>query len=149
MTNEPVIIERTFDAPIDKVWKALTNKNLMKEWYFNLAEFKPVAGFEFSFEGGPLGKSYIHLCRITKVESFKTLAYTWKYKDYEGESLVTFELFAGGNNKTRLKLTHEGLETFPQNNPDLAKHNFVEGWTDAIGRSLKEFLEKTNQIQRA
>jgi hypothetical protein len=43
--------------------------------------------------------------------------------------------------KTRLKLTHEGLETFPQL-PDFARHNFEQGWTYITGKSLPEFLEK-------
>jgi hypothetical protein len=51
---------------------------------------------------------------------------------------VTFELFDEAG-KTRLKLTHEGLETFPASNPDFAKESFTEGWTHIIGKSLKEF----------
>lgn len=30
-TNEPVIIERTFNVPAIKVWKAITNKEQMKQ----------------------------------------------------------------------------------------------------------------------
>ncbi len=56
---------------------------------------------------------------------------------------MTFELFAEVQ-ATRLKLTHEGLETFPINNPDFAKENFVAGWTYIIGSSLKEFVEKAS-----
>jgi hypothetical protein len=41
-----------------------------------------------------------------------------------------------------VKLTHEGLETFPQNNPDFAKESFMQGWTYILGTSLKKFLEK-------
>lgn len=140
--NEPVIIERTFNVPAIKLWKAITNKQQMRQWYFDLKEFKPEVGFEFSFEGGPPNKVYIHVCKITEVEYCKKITYSWRFKGYEGMSYVSFELFAGGDNQTRLKLTHAGLETFPQNNPDLAKHNFVAGWTDIIGRSLKEYLEK-------
>lgn len=141
-TNEPVIIERTFSVPAIKVWKAITNKEQMKQWYFDIKEFKPEVGFEFSFEGGPPDKVYIHVCKITEVEYCKKITYSWRFEGYEGMSYVTFELFAGGENQTRLKLTHSGLETFPISNPDLAKHNFVEGWIDIIGRSLKEYLEK-------
>jgi uncharacterized protein YndB with AHSA1/START domain len=141
-TNEPVIIERAFNVPAIKVWKAITNRDQMAKWYFDLKEFKPEIGFEFSFNGGPADKVYIHKCKITEVEYCKKITYSWRYEGYEGISYVTFELFAGGDNQTRLKLTHLGLETFPASNPDLAKHNFVEGWTDIIGRSLKEYLEK-------
>ncbi len=31
MKTEPFVIERTFDAPIERVWKAITNKNDMKQ----------------------------------------------------------------------------------------------------------------------
>lgn len=140
--NDPVIIERTFNVPAIKVWKAITNRDQMAKWYFDLKEFKPEVGFEFTFNGGPPGKVYIHLCKITEVEYCKKITYSWRYEGYEGISYVTFELFAGGENQTRLKLTHTGLESFPASNPDLAKHNFVVGWTDIIGRSLKEYLEK-------
>lgn len=139
-TNE-FIISRTFDAPIKKVWQAITDKNQMKEWYFNLAEFKAETGFEFQFEAGKDEKKYMHLCKITEVIPGKKLAYSWRYDGYEGNSIVTFELFAEGN-KTMLRLTHEGLETFPKSNSDLAKENFAEGWTSIIGSSLKKFLEQ-------
>jgi len=140
MKAEPVIIERILDAPADRIWKAITDKNEMKQWYFDLKEFKPEVGFEFSFNGGPPGKVYVHFCKITEVIPGKKLTYSWRFKGYEGNSFVTFELSPEGN-KTKIKLTHQGLETFP-NIPDLARGNFEKGWTDIIGRSLKEFVEQ-------
>ena len=140
MANEPFVIERTFNAPVEKVWKAITDKNEMKQWYFDLAEFKPEVGFEFQFEGGTENKRYLHLCKVTEVLPQKKLTYSWRYDGYEGNSFVTFELFSEGE-KTRLKLTHAGLETFPAN-PDFAKENFVAGWNHIIGKSLPEYLEK-------
>ncbi len=141
MQTNPFIIERTYNASADEVWQAITDKNKMKQWYFDLPEFKAELGFEFSFTGGPPERSYLHLCKVTEVVTGKKLTYSWRYDGYEGNSFVTFELFPEGNN-TRLKLTHKGLETFPANNPDFAKENFVAGWNDIIGDSLKEFLEK-------
>jgi uncharacterized protein YndB with AHSA1/START domain len=107
MQNEPFVIERTYNVPVDKVWQAITDKDKMKQWYFDLKEFKPEVGFEFQFTGGPPEKTYLHLCRITEVIPGKKLTHTWKYDGYAGESFVTFELFAEGD-KTRLKLTHAG-----------------------------------------
>ena len=141
MTNEPFVIERVFNAPPEKVWKAITDKNAMKQWYFDIAEFEPRVGFEFQFVGGSEEKSYVHLCKITEVIVGKKLTYSWQYKDIEGLSFVTFELFNEGG-KTRLRLTHEGLETFKTDNPDFEKKSFVAGWTDIIGTSLKDFVEK-------
>lgn len=140
MKAEPFIIERTYQAPVEKVWNAISDRDQMKQWYFDLAAFKPEVGFEFQFEGGK-EQIYVHLCKVVEVIPGRKLKYSWRYKGYEGNSFVTFELFPEGN-KTRLKLTHEGLETFPTN-PDFAKKNFATGWTQIIGTSLKEFLEKT------
>jgi len=141
MKNEPIVIERTFNAPADKVWKALTNINEIRQWYFQLADFKAETGFEFEFEGGPDDRKYLHKCRITEVVPGKKLQYSWRYEGYEGNSFVTFELIPEGG-KTRLKLTHEGLETFPMSNPDFDRKNFNEGWTQIVGTSLKDFVEK-------
>ena len=141
MNQQPFTIERTFNTSISIVWKAISNKEEMKKWYFDLAEFKPEAGFEFNFSGGPPEKQYLHLCKVIEVIPNKKLSYTWRYDGYEGNSLVTFELFEVGN-KTKLKLTHEGLETFPANNKHFAKENFVMGWTELIGSSLSNYLEK-------
>jgi uncharacterized protein YndB with AHSA1/START domain len=122
--------------------KALTDKGEMKQWYFDLAEFKPEVGFEFKFYGGPdKDRQYLHVCKITDVIPNKKLTYSWKYDGYAGESFVTFELFPEMD-KTRLRLTHEGIETFPADVPDFAKKNFEEGWSQIIGTSLKDFLEK-------
>jgi uncharacterized protein YndB with AHSA1/START domain len=141
MKAEPVIIERVFDAPADKIWEALTDKEQMKQWYFNIPEFNPEAGFEFSFEGGKDEKTYVHLCKVTEVITGQKLTYSWRYEGYNGNSFVTFELHPEGD-RTRLRLIHEGIETFPPSNPDLAKENFAEGWEHIIGSSLKEFVEK-------
>ncbi|MEO8568480.1 MAG: SRPBCC domain-containing protein [Ginsengibacter sp.] len=141
MKHEPFVIERTYDAPVEKVWKAITDKDQMKEWYFNIETFKPEVGFEFQFEAGSKEKKYLHLCRITDVEANKKLRYSWRYDGVPGNSFVTFELFPDGKG-TRLKLTHEGLETFVTDNPDFARESFAKGWNHIIGKSLKEYVEK-------
>jgi uncharacterized protein YndB with AHSA1/START domain len=143
MNKEPFVIEKTYNASIEKVWKAITDRDDMKQWYFDLKEFKPEAGFKFQFSGvGKDGsKTFVHLCEIKEVVPQKKLSYTWRYEGFGGNSLVTFELFPEGN-KTRLKLTHSGLDTFPPD-PDFVYENFVEGWTYITGTSLGDFLQKT------
>src|SRR5437868_9003170 len=136
---EAVVIERTFNAPVGRVWKALTEVEEMRQSYFNLKQFKAEVGFEFEFVVEHEGTTYHHLCKVTEVIPQKKIAYTWRYKGHEGDSLVTFELFADGD-ETRLKLTHQGLETFPKT-AAFARKNFEAGWTAIIGSELKQFLE--------
>jgi len=139
---EPVIKEVTLNAPASKVWQAITDKSDMKQWYFDLKDFKAEVGFEFQFWGGDEEKQWLHLCKVTEVVKLKKLTYSWKYDGYEGISFVTFELFSEGN-KTRLKLTHSGLESFPVDEvPEFRRENFDAGWTSIIGTSIKEFVDK-------
>ena len=139
--TEVVVIERTFNAAVTRVWEALTNVDQMRQWYFDLKDFMPEIGFEFEFVVEHEGNTYHHLCKVTEVIPQKKIAYTWRYKGEPGDSLVTFELFPEGN-KTRLKLTHTGIETFPKT-PAYARKNFEAGWTAIVGSELKEFLERS------
>ncbi len=139
--NSSFVIERTLNAPLAKVWAAISDKTEMKKWYFDLPDFQPKVGCKFQFSGGTEEKQYIHLCEVTEVAQGKKLTYSWRYEGYEGNSFVTFDLFDEGNNTTKLKLTHTGLETFPKSNPDLAKENFAMGWTELISTSLPNFLQ--------
>ena len=141
--TEAVVIERTFNAAVARVWEALTDADEMRVWYFDLQEFKAEVGFEFEFTVEHEGTKYHHLCKITEVIPQKKIAYTWRYAGEEGDSLVTFELFPEGD-KTRLKLTHEGLETFPKL-PAYARTNFEKGWTEIIGSSLKQYVEENKR----
>ena len=140
MNNEPLIIERIYNATVEKIWNAITNNEQMKQWYFKIADFKPEVGFEFSFLEGNEVK-YLHVCKVTEVIPNEKLAYTWRFEGYPGDSLLTFELFPEGG-QTRLKLTHAGLETFSSIGPDFAVSSFKEGWTHILGKSLKEFVER-------
>jgi uncharacterized protein YndB with AHSA1/START domain len=142
MNNKDLIIEYTYEAPIKRVWEAITNKDQMKQWYFDLDQFKPEVGFHFKFTGqGHKGERYVHLCTITEVVPLKKLQYSWEYEDYPGRSLVTIELFDMGD-KTKLKLSHSGLETFLQNNEDFARKSFNEGWNEIFGKGLLDYLMK-------
>jgi len=142
MKTEPLIIEKTYNSPIAKVWEAITDHSKMKEWYFKMDDFKPEVGFEFTFVGtGSDGVKYVHLCKITEVIPYEKLSHTWTCKDIAGKSTVTWELF-DEDGKTRLKLTHTGLETFPQDKPTFGKDSFTKGWTYITGTSLFNYLEK-------
>lgn len=138
--QEPLIIERTLHAPVEQVWFALTDVEAIRSWYFELKEFKPEVGFEFQFVVEHAGNVYDHRCKITEVIPHKKLAYTWCYAGFEGSSEVSFELFPEGS-KTRVKLKHAGIESFPVL-PDFGRESFTRGWTYILGTGLKEHVEK-------
>ncbi len=139
MKDEPVVVERTYDAPVERVWAALTEKERIKKWYFDVSDFHPVVGFEFQFTAGTETKKFLHLCTITEVVPRKKIAYSWRYDGYPGLSHVSFELFSEGK-KTRVRVTHTGLGTFPQEGGDFARENFLQGWTSILGEGLRKYV---------
>jgi len=143
MKQEPFVLRRTYDAPVEKVWKAITDIKQMQQWYMDkLQDFKPEQGFTTVFMVTNAGKSFVHRWKVTEVIPGKKIAYEWKYDGYPGNSLVTFELAAEGAGTT-LTLTHSGLETFsPEVYPELAKEQFSAGWNDLLGSLLKKFVEE-------
>ena len=143
MESAPIIKETTVDAPIEKVWKALTVPAEMKKWYFDIPGFKPVVGHAFEFIAGDDKTKYRHLCKVKEVVIEKKIAYTWTYENFNADSLVTFELFeAGGNAKTRVRLTHQGVEKFQTNDPNFRRESFDAGWTEIVGKQLKKYVEE-------
>lgn len=139
--STPFVTEREYEAPIEKVWHALTNTDQLKQWYFpQVQKFEPVVGFRFEFadDGSPYGKEWV----VTDVVPGRKLAHTWAYQNYPGSSEVTFELVEQGD-KTRLVLTHTGLESFPAA-PHFARRRFEDGWAQILGSNLKEYLEKNS-----
>jgi uncharacterized protein YndB with AHSA1/START domain len=146
MKDEPIVIERVYNAPTDVVWHALTDLEKMRQWYFpGLVEFEPEIGFETRFDVENDGKVYPHIWKITEVDPGRTISYEWKFGRYPGDSVVSFELFSE-NDGTRIVLTHRGIESFRGDlHPDLAKHNFVDGWTYFIGTALKKFVEQQTE----
>src|SRR5436305_14486212 len=86
-----VIVERSFNAPVARVWRALTDAGEMRQWYFDLKEFKPEVGFEFEFVVEHEGNTYHHLCKVTEVIAQQKIAYNCRYQAERVDSLVTFE----------------------------------------------------------
>jgi uncharacterized protein YndB with AHSA1/START domain len=142
MEREPVIIERIYNAPVSRVWEAITDLKKMQQWYFpSLTEFAPEIGFETIFDVVYNGKVFPHIWKVTEVVPNKKISYEWKFVGYPGKSLVSFELF-DEDGKTGIVLTHYKLETFRGDiHPEMEKQNFIQGWTHFIGTALKGFVE--------
>jgi len=144
MKKDVIVIEKVFEVPVKRLWKALTDKHELQYWFFNLQGFKAEPGNKFQFMGGhDPNIQYRHLCEVLEVVPLKKLSFSWKYEGYPGESRVCFELWDQGG-FTRLRLTHSGIGSFPMENPDFALHNFDEGWNQILGESLSNYFKKEN-----
>jgi len=80
-----VIVERDLPHPPEKIWRALTQGDLIEEWLMK-NDFKPVVGHRFSFNAdwGSVD------CQVIEVEPNRTLSYSWGA--YGLASVVTWTL---------------------------------------------------------
>ncbi len=139
---DPIVVEHTFNAPIAVVWKAITDKDQMRQWFFEtITDFEPEVGFETQFNVRVEDRDYPHQWKVTDVVPGRRIAYNWRYGGYAGNSSVTWELSETPSG-TKLKFSHKGIETFPQDNPDFSRESGQAGWDYFLRESLKTFLER-------
>ena len=142
-SDKPIVVEQTFNATLDRVWKSLTEPALMRQWYFdNISNFKPEVGFETGFTVSNDGRDFLHRWKVTEVVPHKKIAYDWSYENYPGDAWVAFELFEEGS-ATRLRLTHVAREDSPQDVPEFRRESGLAGWRHFVQKSLKHHLEGT------
>jgi uncharacterized protein YndB with AHSA1/START domain len=136
-----IIVEQIFNQNIKTVWNAITQLDQMKQWFFeNIPTFIAEVGFETQFNVKAPSRDFLHCWKITEVIPKKKIVYTWKYEGLTGEGTISFELFEE-NNQTKLVLTNEGLESFPQEISEFSRESCIAGWDYFIKQRLKEYLK--------
>ena len=140
VTDPPIVVEQIFDKSLNNIWKAITELDQMKKWFFdNIPDFKPEVGFKTQFNVQVPSRDFMHLWEIVEVVSGRKIVYNWSYKDLKGVGLVIFELFQE-DNKTRLKLTNTIIDDFDDSIPEFRRESCIGGWNYFIKESLVQFL---------
>ena len=140
MKNYPIIKEVSIPVKSEVIWEALTNPVKMKEWYFEVIDFKLEKGKVFYFYEPGNAKKFRHECRIIEIIPNLKFQHTWSFPDYSpGESILTWELNSS-DSKTQIKLTHEGIENFSNAGSDFARANFEAGWEEIVTKILVNYL---------
>ena len=140
-SDELIIIEQTFNSSIESVWDSITDIEQMRLWYFeNIPAFKPEIGFETQFSVQSNDRNFLHMWKVTEVQPLKMIKYSWTFEGYPGKSTVTFELLKQ-DTLTKLKLTVDILENFPEDISEFTRESCIAGWKYFITNRLKDFLK--------
>lgn len=137
--TEPVVKETIIDAPISKVWDALTKKEQIAKWLMPSDDFELKVGTTFNMLGKSKDIEYPHVCTITEIVPEKKLSYTWAVKDKLSDTLVTYEL-EDQNGKTKLTLTHSGWDKAKLTTEGTHRDDYNNGWEQVIP-GLKKYVE--------
>ncbi|MBX9459603.1 MAG: SRPBCC domain-containing protein [Rhizobium sp.] len=117
-----VVVERELPHPPQKIWRALTQPELMEEWLMK-SDFVAAIDHRFSFRA-----DWGHVdCQVLKLEPHRTLSYSWG--DSRLESIVTWTLRPTATG-THLMLEQTG---FRHDQPRYFQ-GATEGWPRFLGR---------------
>lgn len=139
--DPPIVVEESFDRPIETVWNALTRPDLMRRWYFeNIPDFAARVGFETHFDIESGGRRFRHLWRVIEAEPPRRVVYSWAFEGYAGRADSIWEL-SEQDGGTRLRLTFPVHEDFPDGVPELTREACLGGWRYFVNERLKDYLE--------
>lgn len=139
--SNPIITEQKINAPAEKVWKALTDKEEMKVWYFDITDFELEAGKIFNFYEPGEEKKYHHQAEILEIFPNEKFIYSWAYPDFsDKKTTVIWELQPDGSG-TWVRLIHNDIEHFSDLGEHFSREAFTDGWNGIILQSLKPYLE--------
>lgn len=139
--NQIAIAEVTIESPLSRVWEALVNPEIIREYMFGTTVTSNwTEGSSITWIGEWEGKTYVDKGEIIKVEPESKLHYT-HYSPLSGKEdipenyhIVTIALY-GIENKTVLFLTQDNNETRAD------KEHSEKNWMQML-TALKELLEK-------
>ena len=150
LAPDTIRLERTLDAPVETVWRYLTEAELRKRWFMGGTDASPGGEFDLVVdhdnlstdqvpypEGYAAYKGTVWKEKVIRFEPPRLLETTFQ----SGKNgRVTYELFPDGD-KTLLVLTHSGIES------PTGFQDFGGGWNSHMtvlqerlaGRSVRDF----------
>lgn len=158
--SDTIRLERMLDAPIEKVWRYLTEADLRSQWFMGGSDAQADSEFELLVDHDKLSEDEVSYPE--GYAAFKGSVWTEKVIRFEPPRLlettfqsgkngkVTYELFSEGD-RTRLVLTHSGFQS------PVGAQDFGSGWTSHLavlqerlaGRRVKDFWALHAQSREA
>ena len=151
-TADSIRLERLLDAPVETVWRYLTEADLRREWFMGGTDATPGGEFDLLVdhdnlsddevpypEGYAASKGMTWTEKVIRFDPPRLLETTFQGGK---NGRVTFELFPE-NGKTRLVLTHSGIVS------PVGAQDFGSGWNSHLtvleerlaGRRVRNFWE--------
>lgn len=158
LPSSPLVeITRTFYAPVERVWKAWSDPELIKEWWGPVGYSCPRAKMDFREGGkylfamqGPDGNVIWSTGVFEEIIPMEKIVWTDQFCDKDGKPLlakdvgipgewpdklyVTIEFEGLNNNQTIMIISHEGI-------PKEMHDDCVEGWKSSVDK-LQKLVER-------
>lgn len=136
-----ITVKEMVNAPVSKVWDALTNKEIIKQYFWGTkAESEWEKGSPITFSGSWDGQEYLDKGTILEIENEKMVKYDY-WSSMSGledkpENYLTVTYFLEQENgQTVLTIKQDGAKD------KTAQEHSEQGWKEIL-KNLKELLEK-------
>lgn len=157
---DTIRLERMLDAPVETVWRYLTEAELRAQWFAGGTDARADGELELLFDHDQLSaepvpypeeyakyKGAVSREKVVRFEPPRVLAFSFGSGK---EGVATFELFPDGE-RTRLVLTHSGIKS------GTGAQDFGSGWNSHLtvleeklaGRSVANFWALHEQSRDA
>jgi len=125
-TTRSLVIEREMQHPPEKIWRALTHSELIKQWLME-NDFQPSVGHHFSFRSTPVPNwDGVIDCEVLLVEPNRRLSYSWGSM---GQKSVVAWTLTPTKNGTLVRMEQSGFGADQEANYRGANY----GWQKFIG----------------
>jgi uncharacterized protein YndB with AHSA1/START domain len=136
-TSNSFTMSRVFDAPRDRVFKAWTDPQILKQWWSPPGYTTPDVQIDLRQGGGyrvsmkPIGGDAMNLSgKYLEVKKPEKLVYTWAWTEDDGpghESKITVQFRALGD-KTEVSILHELFAG------EESRDKHIHGWTGCLDK---------------
>lgn len=133
--KKEIKLEKYYPYPINKVWRAMTDKRAMSQWLME-CDFEPVVGHKFQFLDKPrFGWDGIVNCEVLEIIEPQKIVYSWNGGSGKNtiNTIVTWTL-EKQDQGTLVKLNHTG---FTGISGVMTSFILKSGWEKIINRLLK------------
>jgi uncharacterized protein YndB with AHSA1/START domain len=119
--------EILINAPVDVVWRVVTQPEEMDRWFSEKADFEPANGSDGRIRMSERTTYKIH---VESVEPNQRFAFRWAHRDGQkadpsNSTLVEFTFHPQGEARTLLRVVESGFDTV--NWEDNVKREFFDG----------------------
>ena len=140
--NEKLVINRTYNAPLDLVWKAWAEPELARKWWGPRGFTAPVVELDERPGGkwralmiGPDGTEYWQHGVYREIVPKKRIVYTFIWdREPDHEMLITVD-FSGEGDKSEVNFQQTGFRSGAE------RDGHKGGWTESFDR-LGEYLKQ-------
>lgn len=125
-TTRSLVIEKELPHPMEKVWRALTQGPLIKDWLMD-NDLQPIVGHKFHFRATPMPNwNGLIDSEVLVVEPHTKLSYSWNALGLESVVVWTLAATSGG---TLIHMEQTGFRP----DQDAAYNGANYGWQKFLG----------------